>query len=264
MRRFMLVLGMGYSMIAAACGPTPSQPLAAAAAANAADAVRRLLAQGRSADDADDSHLTPLMWAARYDAVAAMTVLLDAGANPNARDGRNRWTPLLHAIHRQGVNAVELLLQRGADPNAATPHGVTPLMMAADDPRPAMVKLLLAHGADPRVEGPGGATALTQAVSGGALSDVADRPLLGGCRPETVRALFSHDPTLKLPDSFAGRHAVWWARFHGCEDVLRLLGFEQGSAAHQTIAGLGLLRQAMRERVRDEFTRRAPTPRDGR
>jgi hypothetical protein len=267
MRRFMLALGMGYSMIAsAACGPSPSQPLAAAAVANAADAVRRLLAQGRSADDSDESQLTALMWAARFDAVDAMAVLLDAGANPNARDTRNRWTPLLHAIHRQQTKAVELLLSRGVDPNAATPEGVTPLMMAADDEQPAIVKLLLAHGADPRVTGPRGTTALTQAVSGGALSDVADRPLLGGCHPETVRAFFNHDPNLELPDTVAGRQAIWWARFHGCDEVLRLLGFDQTSAAHQAIAGLGLLRQAMRERTRDELrpTPPSPTPRDGR
>ena len=51
----------------------------------------------------------------------------------------------------------------------------------------------------------------------------ADRPLLGGCHPETVRALKEHDPTLQMPDSIAGWQALWWAEFHGCTEVLGML-----------------------------------------
>ena len=269
MHRFMLLIGVSYAVLASgACGAKPTRPVGAAAVSNAADRVSDLLAEGHPADETDEYGVTPLMWAARYNAVHAMAVLLDSGADVNARDTNNRWTPLLHAIHRQHANAVALLLERGADPNAATPGGVTPLMMAADDGRPAMVKVLLEYGADPRVEGPGGVTALTQAVSGGALTDVTDRPLLGGCHPETVRAFLAHDPTLKIPKSFAGRHAIWWARFHGCEDVLRMVGFEQASAAHHGVAGVGLVREAIGARKLETkvetITTGDPKPRDGR
>jgi ankyrin repeat protein len=95
--------------------------------------------------------------------------------------------------------------------------------MAAADPDPAIVQLLLAHGADVNATGIGGSTALSVAVSGGALTDI-DRPLFGGCHPATVRALLAHDPMLRLPDTIAGREALWWARFHGCADVLTLVG----------------------------------------
>jgi hypothetical protein len=61
------------------------------------------------------------------------------------------------------------------------------------------------------------------AVSGGALTDL-DQPLLGGCHPATVRALLAHDPSLRLPDMLASREALWWARFHGCADVLKMIG----------------------------------------
>jgi uncharacterized protein len=162
-----------------------------------------------------------LMWAARNGAVDAMTELLDGGADPNARD-RHAWTPLLHAIHRRQFEAVRVLLERGADANART-EAFTPLLMAAPEADPAFVKLLLSYGADPHARGNGGDTALSQAVSGGALSDV-DRPLLGGCRPETVRALKAHDPKLDLPDTIAGWNALWWAKFHGCQEVLNLVG----------------------------------------
>ena len=60
-------------------------------------------------------------------------------------------------------------------------------------------------------------------MSGGALADV-DRQLVGGCHLEAVQALLTDDPTLGLPDTVAGREALWFARFHGCADVLKLVG----------------------------------------
>jgi ankyrin repeat protein len=180
----------------------------------------------------DANGLTPLMWAARQGAVAAMTALLDAGADVEARDPRHDWTALQHAIHTQQVAAVRRLLDRGADPNANVHSAaLTPLLMAAGDRDPAIVELLLAHGADPRHQGEWGDTPLARAVAGGPLMDI-DRPLPGGCRAETVRALLAHDPTLRLPDTVAGRSALAWARLHVvsenddgelCADVLQLL-----------------------------------------
>src|SRR5262245_33090850 len=155
MRSFMLLLGMGYAVLSAAgCRAHPGTPLTTAASQNDADGLRRLLAAGMTPDEGGDVW-TGLIWAARENAVAAMTVLLDAGADVNMRDRNNRWTPLLHAIHRQNTEAALLLLDRGADPNLPSPDGVTPLIMAADSPRPIIVRALLARGANPRAEGPG-------------------------------------------------------------------------------------------------------------
>jgi ankyrin repeat protein len=248
MRPFMLLVGMGTSLLAsAACGAPPQGPLASAAVTNAAEAVRRLLAAGHSPDESGEDGITPLMWAARYGAVQSMTVLLDAGADANARDNNNHWTPLLHAIHTQRAHAVRLLLERGADATTAAPGGVTPLLMAADDPDPSTVKALLEYGANPRAEGPGGVTPLTQAVSGGAMTDI-DRPLLGGCRRATVGALLAHDPTLRVARNAAGLQAIWWARFHGCEEVLQLIGEQPTKPGQTIVSSAGILRQDLREK----------------
>ena len=91
------------------------------------------------------------------------------------------------------------------------------------DTDPAILKLLLAHGADPTVEDENGATPLSRAVSAGTLHGP-DRPMFGGCRAETVRALIAHDPALRLKRNSAWNNAIWWARFQRCEDVLRLIG----------------------------------------
>lgn len=223
MHRVMLFAGVGLSLLASdGCGDAPSLPLAIAAARNAADTVRTLLFDHHDPDQRDAGGVTPLMWAARHGAVEAMHALLDAGADAAARDTRSGWTPLLYAVHTRHLAAVRLLLERGTDVNQRAAQ-TTPLIMAAADPDPAIVELLLTCGADPHQRGADGSTALTVAVSGGALSDI-DRPLFGGCHPATVKALLTHHPTLTLPDTVAAREAVWWARFHGCAEVLSLVG----------------------------------------
>jgi len=240
MRSLMLCVGAGFGLIAASgCTASPTTPLAIAAAADDVMAVRRLLAAGHLPDETPsgnaapvrgtaDATLTPLMWASRHGAVRAMTALIDAGARVDARDSRNEWTALQHAIHTRHPAAALLLLDRGADPNGrSAPGRLTPLLMAADDRDATVVAALLDHGADPRMGGEYGDTPLSRAVSGGALTDI-DRPLLGGCRPASVRALLAHDPTLRLPDNFAGRQALRFARFHDCREVLELVG-----AAHR-------------------------------
>ena len=222
MRRFMLLAGLGIALAAAdACAAGPPLLLAVAAARNAADTVRQLLENGHAVDQRDRRGMTALMAAARTGATDAMAALLDAGADPNARDDANGWTPLMHAIHKRQAAAVRLLLERGADPNTRT-ESQTALMMAAADADATLVKVLLSFGADARARGWGGATALSIAVSGGALADI-DRPLLGGCHPETVRALREHDPDIGLPETIAGRHARWWASFHDCGAVLAMI-----------------------------------------
>jgi ankyrin repeat protein len=196
MRRFILRLGLGAMLIvAAACDKQSSD--------------------------------SPLIQAARSGSPEAITRLLDSGADVN-RPGPtgDDWdaTPLQHAILARQSGAVRLLLDRGADPNrVASPNAPAPLLLAAGDPDPTFVNLLLAHGADPAIEGEHGVTPLSRAVSAGTIHGP-DRPMFGGCRVETVRALLAHDPALRLKRNAAGNNAIWWARFQRCGDVLQLIG----------------------------------------
>ena len=227
MHRFMPLLGLGAALLAAgACAQRPDTPLTRAALRNDVAALRQLLDDGHEADEGGDSW-TALIWASRSGSIEAINLLLDSGANVNLPGSTgDNWdaTPLQHAILQRQPAAVRLLLDRGADPNrGAGPGSVAPLFLAAGDTDPAMLKLLLAHGADPTVEDETGATPLARAVSAGTLHGP-DRPMFGGCRVETVRALIAHDPRLRLKHNSAWNDAIWRARFQRCQDVLRLIG----------------------------------------
>lgn len=228
MHRLMLLT----ALFALGCAPTPRTPFARAVWDDDADAVREFLRNGEPADQREARGMTPLMWAARADSVRAMAALIEAGADVNARDTANHWTVLMHAVHRRSARAVKLLLERGADPNAVEREGqLVPLLMAAGDADPVIVRLLLEHGANPRYRGEWGQTPLALALSGGALTDLTDRPLLGGCHPETVRAILDADPQIRLEDNAASRRAYFFAKFHGCVDSIDLIGDEHGPTA---------------------------------
>jgi ankyrin repeat protein len=223
----MLLLALGAALLAAgACAQRPETPLTQAAVRNDVAALRQLLDHGHNADEGGDSW-TALIWASRSGSTDAIELLLDSGADVNLPGSTgDNWdaTPLQHAILERQPAVVRLLLDRGADlTRGPGPGGLTPLVLAAGDTDPAILKLLLAHGADPTVEDENGATPLSRAVSAGTLHGP-DRPMFGGCRVETVRALIAHDPGLRVKRNAAWNDAIWWARFQRCAEVLRLIG----------------------------------------
>ena len=206
-----------------------------------------LLATAMSACATADLDLPPLMTAARKGDLAAMTALLDAGGDVNARDARNRFTPLLHAVHAQQAAAVRLLLERGADPNAGY---MPPLAMAALGPNGSIVETLIEYGANVYARGPRGASPLSMALSGGAMTDV-DVPILGSCHPATVRAFMDYDPTLRIGRGQAAMEALWWARFHGCEDVIAMIGEAPTKPGQTIVAFAGIAHERLRRKPRD-------------
>ena len=225
MHRLMLLFALGTALTAAACTQRPETPLAQAAARNDVAALRQLLQDGHKADEGSDSW-TPLIWAARSGSVDAVGVLLDSGADVNLPGSTgDDWdaTPLQHAILERQPAVARVLLDRGADPNRGAGKGFTPLLLAAGDTDPTIVKLLLARGADTSAENENGMTPLEIAVAAGTFHGP-DRPMFGGCRVETVRALLEHDASLRSKRNAKWNDAIWWARVQRCQEVLRLVG----------------------------------------
>jgi uncharacterized protein len=75
--------------------------------------------------------MTALSFAAREGRLGAARLLLDAGADVNAREA-NGISPLVMAITNRHTAVAALLLARGADPNARDWWGRTPLWSAVD------------------------------------------------------------------------------------------------------------------------------------
>jgi uncharacterized protein len=109
---------------------------------------------------------TPLMYAARDNAMKAGALLVKRGANLNATDPDNA-TALVLAIINYHYDFAAMLLEHGADPNIADTTGMAALFAAVDMhslpwmfgrpeiPQPSritaldLVEMLLKHGANP-------------------------------------------------------------------------------------------------------------------
>jgi ankyrin repeat protein len=110
---------------------------------------------------------TALHHAAAFGDAAIMEMLLSAGADVNARNGRGA-TPLHWAVSDE--KRTRLLLEKGAAINSQTESGRTALYLAASQSnRDAVLRLLLDKGADPNIATMGGRTPLMAASAGGEL-----------------------------------------------------------------------------------------------
>ena len=77
-----------------------------------------------------------------------------------------RLSPLHFALARAQPRVAVALIEAGADPNARDDRGDTALIVAADKNWPEVVRALLAKGADPNAAGRDGATPLHNAPNG--------------------------------------------------------------------------------------------------
>lgn len=118
----------------------PEDPAARAAVTGDMETLRRWRASGR-AEPAHDSGMSLLHWAALGGQAEAAAFLLDAGADPNARD-RAGDTPLGAAAAGCHVAVIRLLLARGADPELRNARGNRPYDMMTDAGATELLPLL--------------------------------------------------------------------------------------------------------------------------
>jgi ankyrin repeat protein/mono/diheme cytochrome c family protein len=135
--------------------PVPADPeaarlMASLRAGDAAGFRRALSATPVAATRNGSDGITPLMYAALYGTASDLRVLLDAGANPNAKNDAGA-TALLWAV--DDAAKTRLLIARGAEVNVRSLDGRTPLMVAAGQAGSSEVlTLLLDKGAEPNAD----------------------------------------------------------------------------------------------------------------
>jgi ankyrin repeat protein len=140
--------------------------------------VDTLLKAGAKLTSTHPDGETPLMAASRSGRIDAVRLLLEAGADVNARDTYQRQTALMWAAAEGHTAVVQALLAAGADPNVQghittlverknADHptgGFTALMFAARNGHEAVAKALITAGGDPNLKNGDGATALIVAI----------------------------------------------------------------------------------------------------
>jgi ankyrin repeat protein len=133
-------------------------------------ALRAAVADKAHLETRGPREVTPLMHAAAFGSLQSMKILLDAGADPNAKDAFGA-TALVWAAG--DAAKAKLLVERGADVNAQTSQGRTPLMVAAaHDGNSRTVRMLLDKGADLKAADGMGNTAMLTAAAANDLETV--------------------------------------------------------------------------------------------
>ena len=142
--------------------------------------------------DPERDSATPLLAAVTKKDVGLTELLLDRGADPNARrtDKEGKQTTILHdAVGLDcPIELIHLLIQRGAQVNAKTSKEIPPIVSAAAVGRLEVVKLLVNAGADVGASSDG--FSASQAAEWGCFPDVGDYIR----RQERLSGHFASDP----------------------------------------------------------------------
>lgn len=135
------------------------------------ETVRRLLGTGVAVDSRDQAGRSLLDHAAAGGALRVIALLLERGANVNARIPEGFWkdgTAITLAARFGRAEAARALLEAGADPNVIDQTGMAPIHQALYAASGDTVRVLLDHRADPNLQTSSGRTALQMATQRGA------------------------------------------------------------------------------------------------
>jgi len=137
--------------------------LGAAALSGDIQVVKLLLERGADPNNRNKIGGAPPMSAKR---ASELNQIVGAPTSPIlGLPDRTDGTPLMHAAQAGNTEGAKLLIEKGADANARNNVNGVALMVAAQMGYPATVKLLLEKGADPHLRNDYGYTALMYAAS---------------------------------------------------------------------------------------------------
>lgn len=109
-----------------------SERIFTAASSGSAQEINALAQAGADFNIRDDFGQTPLIYALN-NGQAVVQALINQGANVNAQTDAG-WTPLMYAARDASGNIISVLLQAGADPNITNNDGQTAVQIAQNTP----------------------------------------------------------------------------------------------------------------------------------
>ena len=159
-----------------------STPLLTACTHGRTEVVQALLEHGANPHDEDFTYST-ILYATVNGYRDIIVLLLNAGVNINVGNGEYWGTPLFIAARFGHIDCLDLLLEQGADIEARNEDGYTPLMIACIKKRVDAIERLLQYGANVNAiqeyDGESWCTVLQHACIAGDLA-IVDRLILYG------------------------------------------------------------------------------------
>ncbi len=174
--------------------------------------MQLLLDHGADIEAKDGQEFTPLLRVAKIGRPSIAQLLLEKGASTSAKQ-QNGLTALNEAASSGNFEIVQYLIEYRADIEARDDKGFTPLIRAAKNGHILMTKLLLDKGANTEAKQQDGSTALNQAASEG--------------RSEVVQCLLKHCAEIETRDH-QGSSPLIWAAKNGHIAMVQLL-LEEGA-----------------------------------
>ncbi len=153
--------------------------------------VKLLLESGANPNAKDKSDRTPLYLAAQAGKLEMLQALVEGGADLNNRD-RGGETPLMAATSLAPEHILSFLIAKGADVNVQAEKGQSPLQHTAWRGHATRMQLFLAAGADVNIRGSNGKTPLHWA---------AQATFTGEDYSTTLRLLLAQGAQVNAPDN---------------------------------------------------------------
>ncbi|RYP58916.1 hypothetical protein DL769_008749 [Monosporascus sp. CRB-8-3] len=151
--------------------------------------VKLLLEKGAEIEAKDTEYRrTPLWWATEKGYEAVVKLLVENGADVESKESKDGRTPLWQATEYGYEAIVKLLLKYGADVETKdSMDGLTPLSLASEQGHEAIVRLLLEKGAYIESKDEDGLTPLSLAAENGHLATVKHLREASGVIPPPVQ-----------------------------------------------------------------------------
>jgi len=169
------------------------------------DIVKLLIDAGADINAKDNDDITALLWACSGGYLEIVKLLLEAGADPNIQDNEG-YTALMWVSTY--LEIAKLLILSGTNPNIQNKNGKTALIFASQNGRLEFVKLLIEAGADLDIKDKDDKTALMFASQKG--------------HSEIVKLLIEAGADLDIKDK-DDKTALMFASQNGHSEIVKLL-----------------------------------------